>query len=161
MLLFTLLFTIIQSIFVVARGPQCCLLFAFFSALPSWLLFPPIWKSLWSPWKTYEYDWQSILGNQCKFCFPASVEGSKLNFKIQKGRMLVGLIPVWDILLKKIEEEFEFELASFILKCSVNPEANHCRKGCKAKIKINWHIFKFLYFISIYSGCISSHKSFL
>ena len=105
-------------------------------------------------------EWQSILGNRSKFCFPASVEGSKLNFKIQKGRMLAGLIPVWDILHKKIEAEFEFELASFILKCSMNPEANHCRKGCKAKIKINWHIFKFLYFISIYSGCISSHKSF-
>ena len=41
MLLFILLFTIIQSIFAVARGPQCCLPFAFFSALPSWLLFPP------------------------------------------------------------------------------------------------------------------------
>ena len=30
-------------------------------------------------------EWQSILGNQSGFCFPASVEGSKLNFKIQKG----------------------------------------------------------------------------
>ena len=38
---FLLLFTIIQSIFAVARGPQCCLPFAFFSALPSWLLSPP------------------------------------------------------------------------------------------------------------------------
>ena len=41
MLLFILLFTIIQSIFAVARGSQCCLPFAFFSALPSWLLSPP------------------------------------------------------------------------------------------------------------------------
>ena len=40
MLLFILLFTIIQSILIVARGPQCCLPFAFFSALPSWLLSP-------------------------------------------------------------------------------------------------------------------------
>ena len=40
-LLFILLFSIIQSIFAVARGPQCCLPFAFFSALPSWLLSPP------------------------------------------------------------------------------------------------------------------------
>ena len=34
-LLSILLFTIIQSILVVARGPQCWLPFAFFSALPS------------------------------------------------------------------------------------------------------------------------------
>ena len=54
--------------------------------------------------------------------------------------MLAGLIPVWDILHKKIEAEFEFELASFILKFSMNPEANHCRKGVQ---------------ISIYLGCIS------
>ena len=40
-LLFILLFTIIQSIFAVARGSQCCLPFAFFSALPSWLPSPP------------------------------------------------------------------------------------------------------------------------
>ena len=40
-LIFILLFTIIQSILAVTRGPQCCLPFAFFSALPSWLLFPP------------------------------------------------------------------------------------------------------------------------
>ena len=40
-LLSILLFTIIQSILAVARGPQCCLPFAFYSALPSWLLFPP------------------------------------------------------------------------------------------------------------------------
>ena len=39
--LFILLFSIIQSIFALARGPQCCLPFAFFSALPSWLLSPP------------------------------------------------------------------------------------------------------------------------
>ena len=83
-------------------------------------------------------EWQSILGNQSRFCFPASVEGSKLNFKIKKGRMLAGLIPVWDILHKKIEAEFEFELASFILKCSMNPEANHSRKGYKAKMRIDW-----------------------
>ena len=52
-------------------------------------------------------EWQSILGNRSQFYFPASVEGRKLNFKIQKGRMLAGLIPVWDILHKKIEAEFE------------------------------------------------------
>ena len=34
-LLSILPFTIIQSTLVVARGPQCCLAFAFFSALPS------------------------------------------------------------------------------------------------------------------------------
>ena len=28
-------------------------------------------------------EWQSILGNQCKFCFPESVKGSKLNVRIQ------------------------------------------------------------------------------
>ena len=38
--LFILLFSIIQSIFAVARGPQCCLPFAFLSALLSWLLSP-------------------------------------------------------------------------------------------------------------------------
>ena len=40
-LIFISLFTIIQSILAVTRGPQCCLPFAFLSALPSWLLFPP------------------------------------------------------------------------------------------------------------------------
>ena len=35
MLLSILPFTIIQSTLVVARGPQCCMAFAFFSALPS------------------------------------------------------------------------------------------------------------------------------
>ena len=39
-LLFVLIFTIIQSILAVARGPQWCLPYAF-SALPSWILFPP------------------------------------------------------------------------------------------------------------------------
>ena len=39
-LLFVLLFTIIQSILAVARYPQWCLPYAF-SALPSWILFPP------------------------------------------------------------------------------------------------------------------------
>ena len=39
-LLFVLLFTIIQSILAVARGPQWCLPYAF-SAPPSWILFPP------------------------------------------------------------------------------------------------------------------------
>ena len=34
-LLSILVFTMIQSILIVARGPQCCLPFAFFSALPS------------------------------------------------------------------------------------------------------------------------------
>ena len=41
MLLFILVFTIVQSILAVARGSQCCFPFAFFSALPSGLLSPP------------------------------------------------------------------------------------------------------------------------
>ena len=45
-LLSILLFTIIQSILVVARGPQCCLPFAFFSALPSWLPPPHLFFSI-------------------------------------------------------------------------------------------------------------------
>ena len=51
-LLSILVFTMIQSILIVAWGPQCCLPFAF-SALPSWLLSPP---SLFFNFKRFYYD---------------------------------------------------------------------------------------------------------
>ena len=53
-------------------------------------------------------EWQSILGNQCKFCFPESVKGSKLIVRIQTGRMLAELMTLSDILRKMIEVDFEF-----------------------------------------------------
>ena len=41
MLLFILVFTIVQSILAVTRDSQCCLPFAYFSAIPNLILFPP------------------------------------------------------------------------------------------------------------------------
>ena len=52
-LLSILVFTMIESILIVARGSQCCLPFAFSSALPSWLLSPP---SLFFNFKRFYYD---------------------------------------------------------------------------------------------------------
>ena len=57
-LLSILVFTMIQSILIVARGPQCCLPFAFLSALPSWLLSPPslFWISRFKINSRFYYD---------------------------------------------------------------------------------------------------------
>ena len=52
--------------------------------------------------------YQIILGNQCKFCFPTSVKGSKLIVKIKKGWVLVKLRALWDMLQKKVKVEFKF-----------------------------------------------------
>ena len=60
-LLSILLFTIIQSILVVARGPQCCFLFAFFSALPSWLLSRHLFFSISSCKITNRFYYDNVL----------------------------------------------------------------------------------------------------
>ena len=64
-------------------------------------------------------EWQSILGNQYKFCSSGSIKGSKLIVRIHKGRMLAVMITLWDILHKKIEVEFEF------ITCQVHSQMFH------------------------------------